>query len=121
MQTTAVVDRDTERAYILGGHDCSYHRAEVRVYVPSSNSWTYISNLPFSSRGVAAAIIRQENDEKWIMALRNAHTFFYQIFKQSMDPEGRTQNTEGPRRTQLDKADWSSSNRSLKLFKLIQI
>ena len=47
--------------------------------------------------------------------------FFYQIFKQSMDPEGRTQNTEGPRRTQLDKADWSSSNRSLKLFKLIQI
>ena len=114
MQTTAVVDRDTERAYILGGHDCSYHRAEVRVYVPSSNSWTYISNLPFSSRGVAAAIIRQKNDEKWIMALRNAHTFFYQIFKQSMDPEG-------PSRTQLDKTDWSSSFRSLKLFKLIQI
>ena len=84
MQTTAVVDRDTERAYILGGHDCSYHRAEVRVYLPSSNSWTYISNLPFSSRGVAAAIIRQKNDEKWIMALRNAHTFvFYQVFKQS--------------------------------------
>ena len=92
MQTTAVVDRDTERAYILGGHDCSYHRAEVRVYVPSSNSWTYISNLPFSSRGVAAAIIRQKNDEKWIMALRNAHTFFLSNF----------QTVNGPRRIQKD-------------------
>ena len=94
MQTTAVVDRDTERAYILGGHDCSYHRAEVRVYVPSSNSWTYISNLPFSSRGVAAAIIRQKNDEKWIMALRNVHTFFLSNFQtvngpRRKDPEHR--------------------------------
>lgn len=94
MQTTAVVDRDTERAYILGGHDCSYHRAEVRVYVASSNSWTYISNLPFSSRGVAAAIIRQKNDEKWIMALRNAHTFFLSNFQtvngpRRKDPEHR--------------------------------
>ena len=97
MQTTAVVDRDTERAYILGGHDCSYHRAEVRVYVASSNSWTYISNLPFSSRGVAAAIIRQKNDEKWIMALRNAHTFFSIKFSNSQWTQ-----KEGPR-TQKDR------------------
>ena len=53
--------------YVLGGHDCSHSRAEARVYDPAANSWSYISNLPWANYDYSAAIIKQKNDERWLV------------------------------------------------------
>ena len=53
--------------YVLGGHDCANSRAEARVYDPAANSWSYISNLPWANYDYSAAIIKQKNDERWLV------------------------------------------------------
>ena len=66
----AVVDEVNGKVYVLGGHDCSNSRAESRVYIPSSNSWTAITNVPWAYYDYSAAIIKQKNGERWLMIQR---------------------------------------------------
>ena len=75
---TAVVDEVNDRVFVLGGHT-SYccDRAEVYYYTPSSNSWTQISNMPWARLDVAAGIIKQKNDERWLMIQRPAEVQVY--------------------------------------------
>ena len=75
---TAVVDEDNDRVFVLGGHT-SYvsDRAEVYYYTPSSNSWTQISNMPWARLDVAAGIIKQKNDERWLMIQRPSYVEIY--------------------------------------------
>ena len=66
----AVVDEVSGKVYVLGGTDCYNARAEARVYIPSSNSWTAITNLPWAYYDYSAAIIKQKNGERWLMVQR---------------------------------------------------
>ena len=78
----AVVDHDLDRIYVLGGHECNVgDRAEVYYYTPSSNSWTHKVNMPYSRPDIAAAIIKQKNDERWLMILRpdDVHVYYYNL------------------------------------------
>ena len=64
--------------YVLGGHDCAHSRAEARVYDPAANSWSYISNLPWANYDYSAAIIKQKNDERWlVIQARYQHHLHY--------------------------------------------
>ena len=56
--------------YVLGGHDCAHGRAEARIYNPASNSWSSMSNLPWADYDYSAAIIRQKNEERWLVIQR---------------------------------------------------
>ena len=73
MRHTPVVDHMNGKVYILGGSDCSYDRAEARVYTFSSNSWSYVSNLPWSYTDYAGAIIEQKNGERWLVVQRRSY------------------------------------------------
>ena len=90
----AVVDPVKERIYVFGGHDCSYARAEAYYYSPSSNSWhqvtifhqnisinknisIQISNLPWAAYDIAAAIVTQKNEERWLLVARSGHSDMY--------------------------------------------
>ena len=78
----AVVDHDLDRIYVLGGHECNVgDRAEVYYYTPSSNSWTHKVNMPYSRPDIAAEIIKQKNDERWLMILRpdDVHVYYYNL------------------------------------------
>ena len=70
MRHTAVVDHIMGKVYILGGSDCSYDRAEARVFTFSSNSWSSITGLPWSYPDYTGAIIKQKNGERWLMVQR---------------------------------------------------
>ena len=74
MKHTPVVDHINGKVYILGGSDCSYDRADARVYTFSSNSWSYISNLPWSYPDYAGAIIKQKSGERWLVVQRRSQT-----------------------------------------------
>ena len=52
---------------MLGGHDCAHGRAEARIYNAASNSWSSMSNLPWADYDYSAAIIRQKNEERWLV------------------------------------------------------
>ena len=73
----AVVDKVKERIYVFGGHDCSYSRAEAYYYSPSSNQWHQISNLPWAAYDIAAAIVTQKNEERWLLVARSGHSDMY--------------------------------------------
>ena len=74
---SAVVDPVKERIYVFGGHDCSYSRAEAYYYSPSSNQWHQISNLPWAAYDIAAAIVTQKNEERWLLVARSGHSDMY--------------------------------------------
>ena len=65
--------------YVLGGHDCAHSRAEARVYDPATNSWSYISNLPWANYDYSAAIIKQKNDERWLVIQARYHHHLYSL------------------------------------------
>ena len=56
-------------------HCCD--RSEVYYYTPSSNSWTHMVNMPYSTLDVAAAIIKQKNEDRWLTILRRDHKRIY--------------------------------------------
>ena len=79
---TAVVDEVNDRVFVLGGHTCGCcDRAEVYYYTPSSNSWTQISNMPWARLDMAAGIIKQKNDERWLMIQRinEVHIYYWNL------------------------------------------
>ena len=65
--------------YVLGGHTCSESRAEAMVYTFSSDSWSSLGNLPWANYDYSAAIIKQKNDERWlvIQARYQHHHHYY--------------------------------------------
>ena len=78
-----MADAGQDRLYIVGGHDCSYSRAEVYYYQVSSNQWHHHSNMPWSGRhDNAAGIITQKTGERWIVVGKGSehgHIIYWNI------------------------------------------
>ena len=74
----AVVDNTNGRIYSFGGDWCGSTRHESYYYTVSDNTWTGISGLPWGAkRDVAAAVIKQKNEEEWIVLMTYSHNAVY--------------------------------------------